>query len=140
MRHLAWLHATPEGAKKSRLASFKEADAEHPSLELPDIEGDHNATYVVGLLHEAGLMSTNGMGPVPLSWLEIEAWMRMTCRDLPLWERLTIRELSEEYVSGLVTAKDKNCPAPFAPAREDVDREAVQNKIMSILGKRVKKG
>lgn len=139
MRHLAWLHATPEGSKKSRLASFREEDAEHPLLELPDLNYEHAASYVIGLLHEAGLMSSNGMGPVPLSWVEIESWVRCTDRELPLWEKLAVKTLSEEYVSELVQAKDKTRPAPYTKAQERVDREVVSAKIFSILSKRVKK-
>ena len=138
VRHLAWLHATPEGSKKSRLAHFKQVDEDHPFLELPDIQNEHAAGYVIGLLHEAGLMSSNGMGPVPLSWLELESWMRCTGQELPLWERLVVKTLSEEYVSELVQAKDKNRPAPFTPAPEEIDRKEVSNRIFSILSKRMK--
>lgn len=138
VRHLAWLHATPDGSKKSRLAAYKELDADHPLLALPDIHSEHAASYVIGLLHEAGLMSSNGMGPVPLSWVEIESWIRCTGNNLPLWEKLTIKTLSEEYVSELVQAKDKTRPAPYTKAPDGVDREAVSNKIFSILSRRMK--
>lgn len=141
VRHLAWLHATPEGSKETRLTSFKKVDASHHLLELPDIETDHAAGYMISLLHESGLMSSSGMGPIPLSWLEIESWLRCTERELPLWERKTIKLLSEEYTSELVQAKDKGRPPPYTKAVivEELDRKAVADKISSILGKRLKK-
>ena len=135
VRQLGWLHATPEGSKKTRLATFKSADENHPSLRLPEIEQEHAAGYLIGLLHEAGLMSSNGMGPVPLSWSEIESWIRCTELDLSLWERLTIKNLSEEYVGELSQATAKDRPAPFRHVEdeEEIDRSAVENKILSVL-------
>lgn len=114
------------------MATFKELDEKHPSLELPDL-AEYAAGYVIGLLHESGLMSTNGMGPVPISWLEIDAWLRTANLDLSLWEKLTVKRLSEEYVSELLQASDKNRPAPYVPEKDDIDREAVANKILSIF-------
>lgn len=128
MRKLAWLHATPEGSKKSRMTTFREADAEHISLTLPDIQG---AEYIVGMLQEAGLMSTSGMGPVPLSWQEIEAWIRCAEVEPELWERLMVKELSEVYVGELNQASGKDRPSPYTPTQEKVDREAVVQKFMA---------
>lgn len=55
--------------------------------------------------------------------------------DLSLWERLTIKGLSEEYVGELSQAAAKNRPAPFryAEDEEEIDRNAVENKILSVL-------
>ena len=114
-------------------------DEDHQSLVLPDIQSEHAAGHVIGLLQEAGLMSSNGMGPVPLSWLEIESWMRCTEVEIPLWEKLTIKTLSEEYVSELVQAKDKTRPPPYAQVQLDIDRKAVANKILSIFSRRMRK-
>jgi len=132
--HLGWLHAIPEGGKKSRLATFKAVDEEHPSLKLPDIE-EHSAGYIIGLLYEAGLMSTSGMGPVPLSWVEIEHWLRCTDRELSLWEKLMVKQLSDEYVNELSLATDRLRPAPYSHVVVDeIDRDAVASKIMAIFG------
>lgn len=135
MRHLGWLHATPEGAKKSRLTSFREQDVDHPFIRMPDIETEYSAGYLIGLLFEAGLMSSNGMGPVPISWLEIDAWLRVTETELSLWERIKIKQLSEEYVTELALATDKNRPQPYVylPPVEVIDRDAVADKIRSFI-------
>lgn len=102
---------------------------------MPDIENEHAAGYLIGLLQEAGLMSSTGMGPVPISWQEIEAWMRTTQTDLTVWERLMVKTLSEEYVSELLcaTAKDRSAPYLAVVETEDVDRPAVASKILSAL-------
>lgn len=139
MRHLGWLHATPEGSKKSRLSAFKEIDEDHSSLVLPDINSDIAAGYIVGLLHEAGLMSSNGMGPVPLSWGDINDWLKCTELCVPLWEKMVIKTLSEEYVSELILSKDKSRPPPYTQSKIDLDRKVVADKIFSILSKRMRK-
>lgn len=130
MRHLAWLHAVPEGSKKSRLASFTDEGGESSFLELPDLE---DAAYIVPLLREAGLMSSNGMGVVPVSWQEIESWLRCTELQLTVWEKLTIRELSEAYVSEFNIASKRDAAAPYVRNVEVVDRVAVSDKIGSVL-------
>ena len=144
VRHLAWLHAKPDtSSKKSRLASFKALDDNHPLLELPDIESEHGAGYIIGLLQEAGLMSSTGMGPVPLSWGDIESWLRCTERELPIWLKLELKRLSEEYVYELVQAGDeKNRPAPYTRVvvaedeSELVEQRAqVQNKLLDFLSR-----
>lgn len=137
VRHLGWLHAIPEGSKKSRLASFKAVSEEHTSLNMPDIENEHSAGYLIGLLNEAGLMSSSGMGPVPLSWLEIDAWLRCTELDISVWERLTIKRMSEEYVAERCET-DPNRPAPFIymtlEEKELVEvRTDVNDKIMAMF-------
>ena len=132
MRQLAWLHAIPEGAKKPRITAIKEVDENSSSLQLPDLDG---AEYLVGLLHEAGLMSSNGMGSVCLSWSEINAWLQVTEIDLTLWERLTITELSEVYVGELNKASAKDSEAPYKPTPdvEEVDRALVDKKIRNVF-------
>lgn len=131
-----------DGRKKSRLASFRSLDDNHPLLELPDIESEHGAAYIIGLLQEAGLMSSNGMGPVPLSWVDIESWTRCMEYDLPLWVKLKIKQLSEEYVHELFEAKDMHRPAPYekVPVLEDeedlaLQRSKVQSKILDFVSR-----
>ncbi len=134
MRHLAWLHATPEGSKKSRLQTFKEGDedGDSPFLKFPDIDG---AEYVVHLFQESGMLIATGMGTVPLSWQEINNWIECTQLDLSIWERLTIKEMSEVYVSELNKATAKDYAAPYVAniEPENIDRPAVADKLRSVL-------
>jgi hypothetical protein len=86
-------------------------------------------------------MSSGGMGPVPISWVEIDAWLRVTERELSMWERTTIKRLSEEYVSELVQATKADRPAPYIHEEDldNIDRERVQTKILSVLSKFIRK-
>lgn len=90
---------------------------------------------MVTLLQEAGTMQSNGMGAVPLTWQEIESWLNTTERDLSIWEKLTIREMSEVYVSEFITASAKDAAAPYVPPvePEGIDRKAVSDKILGVL-------
>lgn len=109
-------------------------------LQMPDIQSEHAAGYIIGLLQEAGLMSTNGMGPVPISWQEISAWLTLTELEISNWDKLTIRSLSEEYVSELVQASDPNRPAPYIkPTELELNRRAVANKISNVFAKFMRK-
>jgi hypothetical protein len=120
------------------MALFKANNEEHPMLKMPDIETDHAAGYLIGLLQEAGLMSSNGMGPVPISWQEIYTWLSVTQLKLSNWEVLTLKSLSEEYVSELIQATAKDRPAPYSI--EVVEkRKIVNDKIFSVLGRFMRK-
>lgn len=131
MRQLAWLHAVPEGSKKSRLTEFKDSSGDDSTfLQFPELDG---AGYLVALLQEAGLIMSNGMGAIPLTWQEIESWLRVTELQLTVWEKLTIREMSEAYAAELASATDKHRPQPYTAPVEAVDRTAVASKVLNIL-------
>lgn len=140
MRHLAWLHATPEGSKKSRLKSYKDLDENSSFLKLPNIEG---AEYLVALLSEVGFVQHTGMGAVAVPWTEIESWLNCTQLDLSVWEKLTLKEMSEAYATELALATDKTRPAPYVPEVEDIEaqRTRVADKLRNAFQsfKRIRK-
>lgn len=120
------------------MAQYRAINEDHPMLEMPDIETEHSAGYVIGLLQEAGLMSSTGMGPVPISWQDIYTWLAVTQRELDNWEIMTVKSLSEEYVSELLQATAKDRPAPYTREIE-AERKATEHKIMSVLSKYIRK-
>lgn len=130
MRHLAWLNATPEGSKKSRLKAFREQDEESNFLKLPPMEG---ADHLVGYLMESGIAMSNGMGLTPLTWQELESWLRVTGLPLSTWEKLMLREMSEAYVNEFSQASAKDRPAPYVYTVDEIDREAVSDKLKSLF-------
>ena len=122
----------PEVAKNSRLKSYKDLDENSSFLNLPNLDG---AEYLITLLFEAGLVQSTGMGVNPLPWSEIESWLRVTQLDLSVWERLTIKTMSEVYASGLNSSTKKDCPAPYTHV-DDVliaDRSVVASKLKSLF-------
>lgn len=133
---MAWLNATPEGSKRSRHKSFMDLDENSSFLKLPNLEG---ADYIISMLYEAGLFSSNGMGAVSLPWVEIDAWLHRTGLELSTWEILTIKELSDAYVAELNQASAKDRPAPYIEVVEDeaqivAQRSLVMSKLKSVFG------
>jgi len=107
----------------------------HFQARLPELDG---AEYLVRLLNEAGLVSTHGMGPTPLSWQEIESWLRVTETKLCLWEKLMVRELSEVYLAEFNAAIEPDREDPYTAMDDKMDEEdivvqrnEVQNKLYS---------
>ena len=71
----------------------------------------HNpAPHITDRLIEIGLTQAAGMGAVPLSWLEINAWCERTAVDLEPWEARLIRRLPRRKPQG----RRRNLPAPVA--------------------------
>ena len=122
----------PEGQKKSRLKSYKDLDENSSFLNLPNLDG---AEYLVTLLFEAGLVQSTGMGATALSWSEIESWLRVTQLSLSVWEKLTIKSMSEVYAGELSTATKKDSPAPYTHVDEALfaDREMIASKLKSVF-------
>lgn len=105
---------------------------------MPDLDGYE---YIINLWHEAGTTCAGAMGCTPLTWNEIESYTTKLSLELSNWELLSIRRLSIEYCGEYHQASDINRPAPFAyeEAEEEIDREAVANKIKNLLRARMKR-
>lgn len=124
------------------MAGIRKSTPDSAVLKLPNLE---EAAYLIGLLLEAGLASTSGMGAVPLSWQDIDAWIRVTESSPSVWQKLLVRELSEAYVAELNLASDVNRPDPYIHVDEvekdevAVDRLAVNNKLKGAFASLKKK-
>ena len=77
-----------------------------PTL-LPELDGGED---LIALAQGVGWCGQGGMGPVPLSALELTAWCDGTGEQLTQWEFATLLKLSRAYVAG-VHAKE----APWQP-------------------------
>jgi hypothetical protein len=97
-------------------------------LALPNLDG---ADYLVTLLFEAGLVQSTGMGAVSLSWSEIDSWLRVTQLELTVWEKLTIKSMSEVYAGELSVATKRDAQAPYTHVDEALtaDRTAIASKL-----------
>lgn len=140
MRQLGWLHAIPKGRKETRWDAYKKADDDHYMLELPDVSEEYACAYLIHHLQELGLMSHSGMGPIPISWPEINAWVNATGVNLTAWELVMLKRLSHEYVMERIEAsEDPQRQAPYTPASGPMTTEKrveVENKLLSWISKR----
>lgn len=91
-------------------------DAEFPPL--PDGE------YLHEWLMDAGPTCQTGMGNVPLSRLEIDAWGAGFAGHE---DKVAVRRLSGEYAYMQQEAQKADCPAPYV-TREVAQRQAAQGE------------
>lgn len=101
-----------------------------PLLTMPPVE---YAEYIIPLWHEAGTVGTSAGGITPLTWDEINNYVNTLSLDLSNWELLAIKRLSQEYCGEYHQASDKDRPAPYVVAEEEIDRVALGNKFKNIL-------
>lgn len=52
--------------------------------------------------------TSNGFGPNPLSFSEIESWARLTGRKVAPWEVRAIKQVDAVYLETLTNGKRKN--------------------------------
>jgi len=91
-------------------------------------------------LFEVGPIANGAMGPVPLSFSEIESWMRTTSVFLSAWEVVLLRKCSQEWVSATYAAKDPKATPPWAGAEVITERRVrVANTLMNALSGKAKK-
>lgn len=112
-----------------RVSRRQKIVAEGGYLPLPEIE----VTYLPALLFEIGPTMAGNMGEAPLSHGELRAWMDNTGIELQPWESTMLRTLSNEYLVAASLARKPDCPAPWQPDAESLDREAIARKVKGAL-------
>ncbi|MCA3254929.1 MAG: hypothetical protein INF91_04840 [Alphaproteobacteria bacterium] len=93
---------------------------------------------MVDMLMEAGPVQPGGMGAMPLSWGELQAWQQQTGRRLPPWQTRMIRELSAVFLAESQRAEKVDCPAPWV-SEIDANRKLVAQKLAAAFGARAKR-
>lgn len=84
---------------------------------VPDMPESGRLSYLIPIWSDLGRAGSNGYGPIPLPFTEIEAYARLE-RLTPLEARL-IRKMSSAYVSGFARGKDVFGIAPWEDADGD---------------------
>jgi hypothetical protein len=116
----------------SRLEQMQ-ADGQSPPM--PPVP--HEAGYLIKYLIEVGPVMGTGMGAIPLTFGELQAWQQQTGLDLRPWEAATLRRLSRDYAGESIRAAN---PAVLPPWRPPVlDRAQVNEQVRAIFGALVKR-
>lgn len=85
--------------------------------------------WVVDYLMEVGPTEAGAMGPVPVSWREIDHWQQCLGIALDPWVTRLLRRMSLEFVAESQKAREADCPAPWNSPPTDFDREALSRKV-----------
>jgi len=156
VRQIAYFAATPDGSKLSRREQREgkkeedntviiDSDDEEDNLneasedlsEIPFPEIPPGAEYLIGLFYGAGSAMPTGMGLVPLSWQEIEAWARCSGLEdsITPWELQVVRRLSEAYTSEYSKASDPKRRPPYSKqvSVDEIDRDAIEKQTRNVL-------
>ena len=81
-----------------------------PHKKLPSV---NLAPYLLQYCMELGLFKHGAMGPVPMDWIDIQAWLSITQLTVHPEEARTMIDASRTYVSWLTKSKDMDCGAPY---------------------------
>lgn len=124
MKVYVWLHTVPNKHELSRVEELENhgKEFELPELMLPRLF-DH--------LMKCGAYLDTGMGRVPVTWLEIDAWQRFQGIELTPFEVNAIKRASVAYVVQMQLAQEPNCPPPVSVVK--IDQDALRTQIKSIL-------
>jgi len=107
----------PKDNKKQRYELLSEDDFRR---KLPAIE------YCDDLLvafRDSGMISSGGMGAVPLSWLEVNAMNDGGCYGLSAWDKRQIMKMSVAYCS-MSHKATKEIPPPYKHETTEEERKA----------------
>nr|WP_277923477.1 hypothetical protein [Sphingomonas sp. TREG-RG-20F-R18-01] len=111
----------------SRMATMKKD-------KLPVVMPPAPAYHLVEYLIEMGMSEAAGMGMVPLSWREINAWCDRTRVDLAPWEARLIRRLSTEYLAESRRAESENAPPPWRAEVTQRELDIEMARLEMLLG------
>lgn len=92
------------------------------------------APHITDWLTDIGIVGSDGMGAVPLSWGEIAAWQHNMALALEPWERRLLRRLSVAYVIEGRRAESESCPAPWRIRMTRRHREIEEAELRNLLG------
>lgn len=119
-----------EAAKAATLSRMADLKAKKIPVQMPPSPAYHLVEYFI----EMGMSEAAGMGMVPLSWREINAWCDRTRVDLAPWEARLIRRLSTEYLAESRRAESENCPPPWRAEVTQRELDVEQARLEMLLG------
>jgi len=111
------------------LASFRGEGEE--CVDLP-----YQLAHIWTYLLEVGPVSAGAMGPVPLSFLEIESWKNQSGIRLSYWETLLLRHCSQEWMSAQYTARKPGAIPPWTLSNQSSPdrRKQVADRLRKLGG------
>ncbi|MDM0011988.1 hypothetical protein QTH87_05985 [Variovorax sp. J22P168] len=138
MRHAAWLAAVPADdsstARVTHPASPQSRGAQREAagfaVDMPPLDA---AAHLVDVLWQIGPSMPTGMGAVPISFGEMQAWQQQTGYALGSWEVRTLRRMSAAYVAQAEEARQRDCPPPWLAKEAPREGAKTARRIRAFL-------
>jgi len=110
------LHSTPKRHSKDenppcRLDALEDDD---PARTVPEID-----SFIAQCFEAVGMFLSGGMGMTPLTWVEMDSFLKRSGYLLNGWESEQIIKMSKLYCSMVNAGKEIDCPAPHNLAATD---------------------
>jgi hypothetical protein len=135
VKQIAWLNTAPVDKNKKlaeqqpeKLTRKEQMQQNGEEIVLPDT----CAPFLISYLLEVGPVIPNGLGPVPITWRDLEAWKSSVGigHELLPWQARLLVQLSGEYLSFSKKAEQPDCPAPWHDeVLIDTRREAIARSL-----------
>ena len=93
---------------------------------MPDLLG---ADYVAAAFTEVGACKSNGMGRVPIDWVDVASYAQFN--EIGRWEAKQIIAMSRTYVNAIETLDKQYSPPPYCADEElalQQQREVIRQK------------
>lgn len=136
VRALGWWHAIPQPkpGKAVVVQRLNRVQIAHEGGAKPDLPPlDARLQEIVGLLFDAGPVSSSAGGSMPLTWADLQAWQAATGLDLPPWQLRLLRRLSGDYLMELNQGASVDAPPPWERNLTPQRRKKVAKHVRSIL-------
>ncbi len=96
---------------------------------------------VLGAFTSMRMRNIGGMGASPLTWLDVDAYSRMSCDNLTKWESEQVITMSVLYCTWLKKGEEIGCPSPWESDEQqtiDLNRKLVNDRMKSMRAARKK--
>jgi hypothetical protein len=88
------------------------------------------ADYLLRIILSIWPSMQGGMGAIPITWQEIQAYVDLTGISLNAWEAKTIKDCSLVFVSQSQLSAKTDCPSPIM---EEKDPLQLKRQIKDLL-------
>lgn len=139
-RKLGWLNSAPDkdfkpSKNKTRHEILSISQTYEHAKNLPEIAGQE---YLVHWMTELGLYKQGGFGLVPIDWVDIESWARLTQTKITSNEAITLMAASRGYCAEHSQGSDPKREAPDDDRGYGYSPEVVSAGIDANIGALIK--
>jgi len=125
------MHSVPNRSRKEdKRNRFEQYGENHPYTCTPKT---NEFEYLVSAFQELGMVGRGGMSISPVSWQEIESYIRLTGSWLSSWDAQMLMEMSRAYVNWRNTGSEQADIAEDVPyiERNQETLDAMQSHLMT---------